>query len=95
MYCISKGTTALEASTLIDENIRLGFICGEVIACLDVQQHCGISAAKLNGKMRQVGKQYEVSDGDIIQFVYRAPMALSDYNSEQTVNKNSYPVLRT
>ena len=94
MYSIRQGTTAVEAAALIHQNIRIGFIAADVLSFEDLLQHGDWEAAKLFGKVRQVGKHFVLSDGEIVQFVYRAPTPASEM-ANLNFNKDSCPVLRS
>lgn len=65
---ISKGTLAPQAAGVIHTDFERGFIRAEVIP-YDTYVHYGsTSAVKAAGQIRLEGKEYEVQDGDIIQF---------------------------
>jgi len=67
-WTIRKGTKAPQAAGTIHTDFEKGFICAEVMK-YDEFRECGSEAAmKAAGKYRQEGKNYEVTDGDIIYF---------------------------
>ena len=94
MHCICQGLTAIEAASMIHRNVKLGFVAAEVLAFSDLEQHGDRETAKLFGKVRQVGKQYIFNDGDIVQFVYRAPPPVSEIANPR-INRNALPILRS
>ncbi len=65
---ISKGTLAPQAAGVIHTDFERGFIRAEVIPYETYIQFGSTSAVKAAGMMRLEGKEYEVQDGDIIQF---------------------------
>ncbi|MBX7145949.1 MAG: redox-regulated ATPase YchF [Alphaproteobacteria bacterium] len=67
-WTIKKGTKAPQAAGVIHSDFEHGFIRAETIACQDFIQFNGEVAAKEAGKMRSEGKEYIVSDGDIMHF---------------------------
>ena len=62
------GSTAPEAAGVIHTDFKRGFICAEVMSYDDFLLHSGEKGAKEVGKLRLEGKEYIVSDGDIIHF---------------------------
>jgi hypothetical protein len=67
-WTIPVGATAPEAAGVIHTDFQKGFIKAEVISFADFIALGGEHAAKESGKMRQEGKSYIVSDGDVILF---------------------------
>lgn len=67
-WTISKNTTAPKAAAVIHNDFEKGFIRAEVIAYKDFVELGGEAKAKEAGKMRLEGKEYIVSDGDIMHF---------------------------
>ncbi|MFZ2957592.1 MAG: redox-regulated ATPase YchF [Candidatus Ozemobacteraceae bacterium] len=66
---IQRGFTAQKSAGRIHSDIERGFIRAEVIAYDHFMSHNGNKAAcKSAGQMRLEGKEYLVSDGDIIEF---------------------------
>ena len=65
-WTITKGTTAPQAAGVIHTDFERGFICAETISYDDfIKYH---NEAKQSGKLRLVGKDYVVQDGDIMHF---------------------------
>jgi hypothetical protein len=67
-WTIKKGTTAREAAGKIHSDIERGFIRAEVVSYEDLLQAGSMVAAREKGLVRLEGKNYEVQDGDIINF---------------------------
>jgi len=65
---IPLGATALEAAGHVHTDIQRGFIGAEVIAYEVLAQEASLQQAREDGKLRLEGKQYEVQDGDVVQF---------------------------
>lgn len=65
---IERGTSAIESAAKIHSDISHGFIKAEVVP-FDVLRETGsFNEAKHRGKVRLEGKEYEVVDGDVIEF---------------------------
>lgn len=67
-WTIRKGTKAPQAAGTIHTDFEKGFICAEVMKYDEFKESGSESAMKAAGKYRQEGKNYEVTDGDIIYF---------------------------
>ncbi len=67
-WTIKKGDSAPQAAGTIHTDFEKGFIRAEVIPHEHYIEHSGESGAKEKGKMRLEGKEYIVSDGDVIYF---------------------------
>jgi obg-like ATPase 1 len=65
---IRKGSKAPQAAGAIHTDFERGFICAEVMTYEDLHELGDEAAVRANGKYRQQGKEYIVSDGDIIFF---------------------------
>lgn len=69
-WTIKKGMSAPEAAGKIHTDIQKGFIRAEVIPYDDFVACGGRSSAKEAAKARMEGKEYTVSDGDVILFFH-------------------------
>ena len=69
-WTIKKNVLAPEAAGKIHTDFQKGFIRAEVIAFDDYINFNGSINAKNAGKMRLEGKEYQISEGDIIVFRY-------------------------
>ena len=67
-WTIDRGTKAPGAAGVIHSDFERGFIRAEIIAYEDFIALKGESGAKAAGKMRLEGKEYIVSDGDVMHF---------------------------
>jgi GTP-binding protein YchF len=65
---IKRGWKAPQAAGVIHTDFERGFIRAEVIKLTDYQQYRTEQACKEAGKMSVEGKEYVVSDGDIMHF---------------------------
>jgi GTP-binding protein YchF len=67
-WTVRQGAKAPEAASVIHSDLERGFIRAEVIAYQDLIAAGSQAAAKEKGKMRLEGKEYVVSDGDVMLF---------------------------
>jgi GTP-binding protein YchF len=67
-WTIPKGATAPEAAGVIHTDFQKGFIKAEVVSFDDLVAAGSEQAAKAAGKMRLEGKDYVMSDGDVVEF---------------------------
>ena len=67
-WTVRRGTKAPQAGAVIHTDFERGFVCAEVMAFEDFKEYGSEQEAKLHGKYRQEGRNYEVKDGDIIFF---------------------------
>ncbi len=67
-WTITAGAKAPEAAGVIHTDFQRGFIAAEVVAYDDLVRLGSTAAAREAGKLRIEGKEYEVKDGDVIEF---------------------------
>ena len=67
-WTIKIGDSAYDAAGQIHTDFQKGFICAEVISYNDYIEYGSETKVKEAGKMRLEGKEYIVSDGDIMHF---------------------------
>ena len=67
-WTICHGDKAPAAAGVSHGDFERGFIAAEVVAYDDLMEAGSKSAAKDAGKLRIEGKDYEVKDGDVIEF---------------------------
>lgn len=67
-WTVRRGTKAPQAAGVIHTDFEKNFIKAEVISYDDYIACGGEKKAKEQGKMRLEGKDYEVKDGDVIEF---------------------------
>jgi ribosome-binding ATPase YchF (GTP1/OBG family) len=67
-WTIPVGSTAPQAAGVIHTDFEKGFIRAEVISFDDYQKYGSEAKVREAGKMRVEGKEYVVSDGDVMHF---------------------------
>jgi GTP-binding protein YchF len=67
-WTIRRGTKAQLAAGTIHSDIERGFIRAEVVAFDDLLAAGSLAACREKGTLRLEGKEYEVRDGDVINF---------------------------
>lgn len=67
-WTIRAGDKAPAAAGVIHGDFERGFIAAEVVAYDDLVNAGSKATARDNGKLRIEGKEYEVKDGDVIEF---------------------------
>jgi len=69
-WTIHEGDTAPRAAGVIHSDFERGFIKAETISYHDLIKHGSLPAARDVGALRQEGKEYVVSDGDVLNFKF-------------------------
>jgi ribosome-binding ATPase len=67
-WTIHKGWTAPQAAGVIHSDFERGFIKAEVVSYDDLVEAGSMAAAKAAGKVRMEGKDYVMTDGDVVEF---------------------------
>jgi ribosome-binding ATPase len=67
-WTIRRGATAPEAAGVIHTDFQRGFIKAEIVSFDDLVAAGSMNAAKSAGKVRIEGKDYVMSDGDVVEF---------------------------
>jgi GTP-binding protein YchF len=67
-WSIPRGTTAQLAASEIHSDIARGFIRAEVVSYEALASRGSLAACREHGEVRLEGKEYEVQDGDVINF---------------------------
>lgn len=67
-WTIRRGATAPEAAGVIHTDFQRGFIKAEIVSYDDLVDAGSMAAAKSAGKVRIEGKDYVMSDGDVVEF---------------------------
>ena len=67
-WTIHKGDTAPVAAGVIHTDFQKGFIKAEIVAFSDLVDAGSMAEAKARGKVRMEGKEYVMSDGDVVEF---------------------------
>lgn len=66
---IPKNTKAAKAAAIVHTDFAKKFIKAEVLSFKDLKNAGSLDAAKTKGLMRTEGKDYQISDGDIVKFM--------------------------
>jgi GTP-binding protein YchF len=67
-WTIPKGATAPQAAGVIHTDFERGFIKAEIVSFADLVAAGSMAAARSAGKARIEGKDYVMSDGDVVDF---------------------------
>ncbi len=67
-WTIRKGWTAPQAAGVIHTDFQRGFIKAEVVSFEDLDEAGSMNEAKSRGKVRIEGKDYVMTDGDVVEF---------------------------
>jgi len=67
-WTIKQGATAPQAAGVIHSDFERGFIKAEVVSFADLMTTRSMAAAKAAGKVRIEGKDYVMTDGDVVDF---------------------------
>lgn len=65
-WTIRRGTKAPQAAGVIHSDFEQKFVCGQKFAFDDLKELGSESAVQAAGKVSQIGKTYEMVDGDIV-----------------------------
>lgn len=69
-WSIVKGSTAFDAAGKVHTDMAQGFIKAEVAALADLMAMEGWQPAKAKGKVRLEGRDYQIQDGDVVEFKF-------------------------
>ncbi len=69
-WTVERGWKAPKAAAVIHDDFERGFIRAEVVAYDDFIEHNGEAGARTAGKLRTEGKEYVVSNGDVMHFLF-------------------------
>ncbi len=67
-WAIPRGTPAVSAAGRVHSDMERGFIRAEVVSIDDLKRAGSLAACRAQGLLRMEGREYEVADGDLIQF---------------------------
>jgi ribosome-binding ATPase YchF (GTP1/OBG family) len=65
-WSLQRGSTALEAAGTIHTDMARGFIRAEVIDWEELVEYGGLNQARQGGRLRVVGKEYPLEDGEVM-----------------------------
>jgi GTP-binding protein YchF len=71
-WTIHQGDTAPKAAGVIHSDFEKGFIKAEIVSYDDLMAVGSMAAAKAAGKVRMEGKDYVMTDGDVVEFRFQA-----------------------
>ncbi len=69
-WTIPRGTRAPQAAGAVHSDIERGFIRAQVVAYDDLTAAGSLAACRERGTLRLEGRDYEVRDGDVIEFKF-------------------------
>ena len=69
-WALRRGETALRASETVHTDFAKGFIKAEVVGFDDLVTASGWQAAKNKGKVRLEGRDYQIQDGEVVEFKF-------------------------
>jgi GTP-binding protein YchF len=69
-WTIARGTKAPQAAGAIHSDIERGFIRAQVVPYADLLSAGSLAACRDKGTLRLEGREYEVRDGDVIEFKF-------------------------
>jgi ribosome-binding ATPase len=67
-WTIKQGATAPQAAGVIHSDFERGFIKAEIVGYQDLVDAGSVAAARAAGKVRMEGKDYVMTDGDVVEF---------------------------
>lgn len=67
---VTTGTTAVEAAGKVHSDMARGFIRAEVVAHGDLEDCGSLADARRRGLLRQEGRDYQVTDGDLVNILF-------------------------
>lgn len=65
-WTIQSGTKAPQAAGVIHSDFEKKFVCGQKFHFNDLKEHGSEAAVQAAGKVSQIGKTYDMVDGDIV-----------------------------
>ncbi|MBN2185221.1 MAG: redox-regulated ATPase YchF [Candidatus Krumholzibacteriota bacterium] len=69
-WSVPKGTLAPDAAGNIHTDMKEGFIRAKVIGYADLLEYGSEAEARLHGHLRTEGHDYQIRDGDVIQYFF-------------------------
>ena len=69
-WTIGKGWKAPQAAGVIHTDFERGFIRAQVISYDDYVKYKSVAACRNAGVLRTEGKEYEMQDGDVVEFLF-------------------------
>ncbi|MBQ4489722.1 MAG: DUF933 domain-containing protein, partial [Pyramidobacter sp.] len=69
-WTIRRGTLAPQAAGTIHSDFERGFIRAKIVSYEDLIACGSLAEAKAKGLLRSEGKEYEMKDGDVVEFLF-------------------------
>ena len=69
-WTFKAGYKAPQAAGVIHTDFEKGFIRAQVVSFDDYVKHGGEKGAREAGALRPEGKEYEMQDGDVVEFMF-------------------------
>jgi len=69
-WTFRRGWKAPKCAGVIHTDFEKGFIRAEVIAFDDYVKNGGVAGARSAGALRPEGKEYQMQDGDVVEFLF-------------------------
>ncbi len=69
-WTFRRGWKAPQCAGVIHTDFEKGFIRAEVVAFADYVKHSGVAGARAAGALRPEGRDYEMQDGDVVEFLF-------------------------
>ena len=69
-WTFRRGWKAPKCAGVIHTDFEKGFIRAEVVPFEEYVKHCGTAGARAAGSLRPEGKEYEMQDGDVVEFLF-------------------------
>ena len=69
-WTFRRGWKAPQCAGVIHTDFEKGFIRAEVIAYDDYVKNGGVAGSRAAGVLRPEGKEYEMKDGDVVEFLF-------------------------
>jgi GTP-binding protein YchF len=69
-WTFQRGWKAPKCASVIHTDFERGFIRAEVIAYEDYVKNNGVAGSRAAGALRPEGKEYEMQDGDVVEFLF-------------------------
>jgi len=67
---IRRGTSAPVAAGMIHSDMQRGFVRAQVVASAELIQHGDLQTLHRLGHVRTEGRDYEIQDGDVVEFLF-------------------------
>ena len=69
-WSIPRGTKAPAAAGIIHSDMEKGFVRAKVMSCDDLMEYGSAAEVQHHGHLRTEGHEYEIRDGDVVEFMF-------------------------